>query len=70
MAPCALMAGSRGAETPTAREEWGGYGRREWLFLLEKERVAEGLSSRTEMPIPIWMALEKATTVSEATEMA
>ena len=52
MAPRAVKAGSRGAETPTAREEWGGYARREWLFLLERERVADGQSSATEMPIP------------------
>ena len=70
MAPRALMAGSRGAETPTAREEWGGYARREWLFHLERERVADGQSSATEMPIPTWMALETATPVSTATEMA
>ena len=70
MAPRALIAGSRGAETPTAREEWGGYARREWLLLLERERVAEGASSATEMPIPTWMALKTATTVSETTEMA
>ena len=70
MAPRAVKAGSRGAETPTAREEWGGYARREWLLLLERERVADGQSSATEMPIPTWMALETATTVSKATEMA
>ena len=37
---------------------------------LERDRVAEGASSATEMPIPTWMALETATAVSEATEVA
>ena len=69
MAPRAVKVGSRGAETPTARGGWGGYGRMEWLFLLERERVADGQSSATEMPIPTWMALEQATSVSLATEM-
>ena len=69
MAPRAVKAGSRGAETPTAREKWGGYAQKEWLFLLERERVADGQSSATEMPIPTWMALETATSVSLATEM-
>jgi hypothetical protein len=69
MAPRAAKIGSRGAETPTAREEWAGYGRREWLLLVERERVADGQSSATEMPIPTWMALDQATPVSLATEM-
>ena len=61
MAPRAVKAGSRGAETPTAREEWGGYARREWLFLLERERVADGQSSAIQVGM--------ATSVSQATEM-
>ena len=70
MAPRAVKDGSRGAETPTAREEWGGYAQREWVLLLERERIAEGASSATEMPIPSWIALTDPTTTSEATEMA
>ena len=49
MAPRAVKAGSRGAVTPTAREERGGHARRERLFLLERERGADGQRSATEM---------------------
>ena len=58
-----------GSLKPTARDQWGGYARVLWILLQERERVAAGDNSATEMPIPIWVALTDPITTSRATEI-
>ena len=42
----------------------------QWILLQERERVAAGGSSATEMRIPSWIALTDPSTTSMATKMA